>query len=214
MRSNLSPLAKPIRILTVDDHPLLRAGIAATLADEPDLSVIAEATNGREALEKFRLHHPDVTLMDLQMPEIGGIDAILAIRNEFPKARIVVLTTYRGDVNAVRAIKAGAVGYLLKDKIGNELPATIRAVHAGHRSIPPEIAVEIAAHVAEDDLSSREVEVLRHVASGLANKEIADRLNLSEDTVKSHMRHIMEKLGARDRTHAVTIAVRRGIIGL
>lgn len=201
-----------IRILTVDDHPLLRAGIAAVLAAEPDFDLVAEAANGLEAIEKFRAHKPDVTLMDLQMPEVSGIDAIISIRNEFPKARIVVLTTYRGDVNAVRAIKAGAAGYLLKNSIGKDLPDTIRSVHEGRRSIPPEIATEIAEHVEQDDLSQREAEVLEFVAAGLANKEIAARLGLTEETVKSHMRNIMEKLRANDRTHAVMIAVRRGII--
>lgn len=201
-----------IRILTVDDHPLLRAGIAAVLAAELDFELVAEAANGLEAIEQFRVYRPDVTLMDLQMPEVSGIDAIISIRNEFPKARIVVLTTYRGDVNAVRAIKAGAAGYLLKNSIGKNLPDTIRSVYQGHRSIPSEIAAEIAEHVEQDNLSQREVEVLELVAAGLANKEIAARLGLTEETVKSHMRNIMEKLRANDRTHAVMIAVRRGVI--
>ena len=203
---------KKIRILTVDDHPLLRAGIAAVLAGESDFLLIGEAANGLEAMEAFRTHRPDVTLMDLQMPELSGIDAIIGIRNEFPKARIVVLTTYRGDVNAVRAIKAGAAGYLLKESIGKDLPGAIRSVYQGRRSFPPEIAAEIAEHIEQDDLSQREIEVLECVAEGLANKQIAARLQLTEETIKSHMRNIMEKLHANDRTHAVMIAVRRGII--
>lgn len=203
---------KKIRILTVDDHPLLRAGIAAVLAAEPDFLLVGEAANGLQAIEAFRTYRPDVTLMDLQMPEVNGIDAIGGIRNEFPNARIVVLTTYRGDINAVRAIKAGAVGYLLKESIGKDLPATIRSVYQGRRSIPADIATEIAEHVQQDNLSQREIEVLECVAEGLANKQIAAQLQLTEETIKSHMRNIMEKLRANDRTHAVMIAIRRGII--
>ncbi|HJZ63773.1 MAG TPA: response regulator transcription factor [Candidatus Acidoferrum sp.] len=201
-----------IRILTVDDHPVLREGIAAVLAAENDLELVAEANNGREAVEKFRALHPDVTLMDLQMPVMNGTDAITAIRQEFPNARIIVLTTYSGDAQAVRAFKAGASGYLLKNTLRKELADTIRCVHAGKKKIPPEIAVEMAEHHTDDALSEREIEVLRQVAGGNANKIVADHLSISEETVKAHMRSILSKLGANDRTHAVTIAVKRGII--
>jgi DNA-binding NarL/FixJ family response regulator len=201
-----------IRILSVDDHPLLREGIAAVIEGQADMVVVAEATNGREAIERFREWRPDVTLMDLQMPELSGIDAIIAIRREFPHARIVVLTTYRGDVQALRAFKAGASGYLLKNMLRKDLLDTIRSVHAGKRRIPEEIAAEIAEHATDDALTEREVEVLRHVAAGNANKEIAVRLKISEETVKAHMKKLMAKLGANDRTHAVTIALKRGIL--
>ena len=201
-----------IRILTVDDHPVLREGIAAVLAAENDLELVAEANNGREAVEKFRTLHPDVTLMDLQMPVMNGTEAITAIRQEFPHARIIVLTTYSGDAQAVRAFKAGASGYLLKNTLRKELADTIRCVHSGKKKIPPEIAVEMAEHHTDDALSEREIEVLRQVAGGNANKIVADRLSISEETVKAHMRSILSKLGANDRTHAVTIAVKRGII--
>jgi len=201
-----------IRILTVDDHPVLREGIAAVLAAENDLELVAEANNGREAVERFRALRPDVTLMDLQMPVMNGTDAITAIRQEFPNARIIVLTTYSGDAQAVRAFKAGASGYLLKNTLRKELADTIRCVHAGKKKIPPEIAVEMAEHHTDDALSEREIEVLRQVAGGNANKIVADHLSISEETVKAHMRSILSKLGANDRTHAVTIAVKRGII--
>jgi DNA-binding NarL/FixJ family response regulator len=201
-----------IRILTVDDHPLLREGIAAVLEGEPDIRVIAEASNGIEAIEAFRKHHPDVVLMDLQMPRMGGMDAISEIRREFPNARVVVLTTYSGGEQASRAIKAGAFGYLLKNMVRKELAETIRTVHAGRKRIPPEIAMEIAEHGADDSLTEREIQVLREVAAGSANKIVADRLAISEETVKAHMRSILSKLGANDRTHAVTIALKRGII--
>jgi DNA-binding NarL/FixJ family response regulator len=200
--------------MIVDDHPVLREGISAVLSSQPDMQLVAEANNGREAIEQFRTHQPDVTLMDLQMPEMGGIDAITAIRKRFPDARIIVLTTYTGDANAARAFKVGASGYLLKNMLRKELLETIRTVHAGRKRIPPEIAVDIAEHRAEDELSGREIEVLRQVASGKANKIIADNLAISEETVKAHVSSILSKLGANDRTHAVTIALRRGIIDL
>ena len=201
-----------IRILTVDDHPLLREGIAAVLANEQDMVLIAEAADGREAVEKFRAHRPDVTLMDVQMPEVNGIDAIVKIREEFPDARIIVLTTYTGDAQAARAFKAGASGYLLKSMVRKELIDTIRTVHAGKKRIPPEIAIEMAEHHTDDALTLRELEVLREVAAGNANKVVAQILNVSEETIKAHMKSILSKLGANDRTHAVTIALKRGII--
>lgn len=202
----------PIRIITVDDHPMLREGIAAVLASETDMVLVGEASNGREGLEQFRAHHPDVTLMDLQMPVMNGTDAIIAIRKEFPDARIIVLTTYRGDAQAARAFEAGAAGYLLKNMVRKELVETIRSVHNGKKRIPPEIAVEIAEHHSDDALTDREIEVLKQVAAGSANKMVAHNLKLSEETVKAHMKNILSKLGANDRTHAVTIALKRGII--
>jgi DNA-binding NarL/FixJ family response regulator len=201
-----------IKLLVVDDHPLLRAGINAVLESETDIRLVGEASNGDDAIRSFRLLRPDVTLMDLQMPVMNGIDAIKTIREEFQNARFIVLTTYQGDVQAMRALKAGAAGYLLKSMLRLDLLDTIRAVHAGKRVIPPEIAMELADHMMEDALTDREVEVLRMVASGTSNKMIASRLSLSEDTVKSHMKSILSKLGANDRTHAVTIAMKRGFI--
>lgn len=203
---------RQIRILTVDDHPVLREGIAAIVAGEPDMAIVAEASNGREAIEQFRAHRPDVTLMDLQMPVMNGTEAIAAIREAFPGARIVVLTTYSGDVQAVRALKAGASGYILKNMVRKELAETIRSVHAGRKRVPPEVAVEMAQHQGDDALTVREIEILREVAAGKANKIIADNLSISEQTVKAHMRSILSKLGANDRTHAVTIGLKRGII--
>lgn len=203
-----------IRILTVDDHPLLRKGIAALVNAETDLKLVAEASNGREAIETFRTHRPDVTLMDLQMPELDGLETIEAIRREFPEARIVVLTTYQGDTQVLRALKAGARGYVLKGHVHKELLDTIRAVHAGQKRIPPEIAAELAEHATDDALTEREIAVLRLISSGNSNKEIADRLKIVEATVKSHVTSILSKLEANDRAHAVTIGLKRGIIQL
>jgi len=206
--------SQPIRILTVDDHPLLREGIAAVLESQPDMTLVGQACNGREAIECFRRLRPDITLMDLRMPDISGIEAITTIRAEFSHARIVVLTTYSGDAQAAAALKAGAVGYLLKNQVRKELLETIRTVHAGKRRILPEIASEIAEHVADDTLTEREVEVLRRVAAGKPNKLIAAELDISEGTVKTHMKSILPKLDASDRTHAVMIALKRGILDL
>lgn len=205
-------MTKIIKVLTVDDHPLLREGIAAVIEGEQDIELVAEAANGQEAIELFRLHRPDVTLMDLQMPGMNGIETIVAIRSEFPDARFVVLTTYQGDVQALRALKAGASGYLLKSMLRKDLLETIRAVNAGKRRIPPEIAAELAEHMTEDALSDREIEVLRRVANGNSNKIIGAQLSVSEATIKGHMKSILSKLGANDRTHAVTIAIKRGFI--
>lgn len=204
--------AGAIRVLVVDDHPLLREGIAAVIEGEQDIVLVAEASNGREAIERFREHRPDVTLMDLQMPEMDGVAATIAIRAEWSDARVVMLTTYGGDAQALRALKAGASGYLLKSMIRKDLLEAIRAVHRGHKRIPREVASEIAAHVADDALSPRELDVLKHVAAGNSNRRVAQKLAISEDTVKAHMKNIMSKLAANDRTHAVTIALKRGII--
>ena len=201
-----------IRILTVDDHQLLREGIAAVLDGQPDMSLVGQAVNGQEAIESFRRLRPDVTLMDLRMPDMTGIEAISAIRAEFPSARIIVLTTYAGDAQAAAALRAGAAGYLLKNLVRKELIETIRAVHAGKRRIPPEIATEIAEHVADDALTEREIEILRRVAAGKSNKLIAAELDISEGTVKNHMKSILPKLDANSRTHAVMIALKRGIL--
>jgi DNA-binding NarL/FixJ family response regulator len=203
-----------IRILSVDDHPLLRDGIAAMVGKQSDMQVVAEASNGLEAIELFRTHRPDVTLMDLQMPEMGGIDAMSAIRAEFPEARVIMLTTYAGDVQVFRALKAGARAFLLKGLLRKELLDTIRAVHAGQKRLPPEVAAEIAEHATDDTLTPREIDVLRSIAAGNANKEIAAQLSLTEETVKGHVKNILAKLEANDRTHAVTIGLKRGIIEL
>jgi DNA-binding NarL/FixJ family response regulator len=208
----MSSDSSPIRILSVDDHPLIRQGVAGLVATQADMTLIAEATNGREAIQQFHRHRPDITLMDLQMPEMDGVDAIIAIRGEFPEARIVVLTTYAGDVQALRALKAGARAYLLKDSLHKELLATIRAVQAGKKSMSPEVSFQLAEHATDDALSPAEVRVLRLIAEGNANKEIAAQLATSEDTVKGQVRNILSKLGAKDRTHAAMIGLKRGII--
>jgi DNA-binding NarL/FixJ family response regulator len=200
-----------VKVLTVDDHPFLREGIVAIVREEPDMIVVGEASNGREAVEAFRKFRPDVTLMDLQLPEMNGIEATIAIRAEHPGARIIVLTTYNGDVRVRRALMAGAAGYVLKNMIRKELIEAIRAVHAGRKFIPQQIAVELAEHFEQDDLSEREIQVLRAVAEGKSNKIVADQLSITETTVKAHMKSIFLKLGASDRTHAVVIATNRGI---
>jgi DNA-binding NarL/FixJ family response regulator len=203
-----------IRVLVADDHQLIRVGIATLFLPESDMNVVAEASDGREAIAKFREFHPHVTLMDLQMPEMNGFDAMAAIRGEFPEARIVVLTTYAGDVQAQRAIKAGAQGYLLKNLLHKELLQTIRAVHAGRRAMAPEIASQVSEHCGDEGLTFKEIQVLRLIATGNANKEIAARLSITEETVKSRVKSILDKLHANDRTHAVTIGLKRGIIEL
>jgi DNA-binding NarL/FixJ family response regulator len=203
-----------IRILTVDDHALLRKGIASLVNAEADMKLVAEATNGQEAIELYRLHRPDVTLMDLQMPGMNGAEAIREIQSEFQNARIIVLTTYRGDAQILRALKAGARAYILKGHVHRELLETIRAVHSGQKRIPPDIAAELAEHATDDVLSSREIDVLRLIAAGNSNKLIADQLSIGEATVKSHVANILSKLGANDRVHAVTIGLKRGMIEL
>jgi DNA-binding NarL/FixJ family response regulator len=201
-----------IRILIVDDHPLLREGIAALVGGQPDMTLVAEGSNGREAVQAFRTHVPDVTLMDLQMPEMSGLDAISAIRGEFPDARIIVLTTYSGDVQVMRALQAGARAYLLKNMVHKELLDTIRSVHAGKRTLSPEVSYELAEHATDDALTPGEIAVLRLIAQGNANKQIADRLEITEDTVKGRVKNILSKLRASDRTHAAVIGLKRGII--
>jgi DNA-binding NarL/FixJ family response regulator len=203
---------KPICILTVDDHQVFREGVASMLSTQKDMQLVAEAGTGKEAVQLFAVHRPDITLMDLRLPDISGLEAITQIRHTFPNARVIVLTTYKGDVQALRALKAGASGYLLKSMLRAYMLETIRAVHAGQKRIPPEIAAEMAEYAADDALTAREIEVLQKVSQGSANKIIADRLNISEDTVKAHMKSILSKLGANDRTHAVTIAMRRGFL--
>lgn len=203
-----------IRLLAVDDHAVFRQGIASLLEDQPDMHLVAEASNGREAIQQFRAHRPDVTLMDLQMPEMNGLDATIAIRSEFPNARIVVLTTYRGDVQVLRALKAGAQGYLLKSLLHEELLQTMRAVHAGKKALSPEASHEIAQHATDDALTPGEIAVLCLIAAGGSNKRIASYLSISEETVKSRVKNILSKLGANDRTHAAMIGLKRGIIEL
>jgi DNA-binding NarL/FixJ family response regulator len=203
-----------IRILTVDDHPIVREGIAALIAIQPDMVLVSQASDGREAIQQFRTHRPDVTVMDLQMPEMNGLDALIAIRNEFPDAKIIMLTTYKNDTQIVRALKAGAQGYLLKNVIHKELLNTIRAAYAGKRTVSPEASLEIVEHATDESLTPSEISVLRLIAAGRANKEIAVELSSTEESVKSRVKSILSKLGASDRTHATTIALKRGIIEL
>ena len=210
----MSTGSSQIRILAVDDHALVRNGIAGLVDVQPDMVMAGEASNGREAIQQFRMLHPDVTLMDLQMPEMNGIEALIAIRNEFPDAKVIVLTTYAGDVQILRALTAGAQAYLLKNTLHKELLETIRAVHAGKKSLSPEASYEIAEHATDDALTPAEVAVLRLIAAGNANKQIADRLSITEETVKSRVKNILSKLGANDRTHAAMIGLKRGIIEL
>lgn len=206
--------ASPIRILVVDDHPVVRQGVVGLVDGQSDMSIVAQASNGREALQEFRAHHPDIVLMDLQMPEMCGVEALIAIRDEAPDARIIILTTYAGDAQVLRAIKAGARGYLLKSALHRELLDMIRAVHAGKKSLSPEVSYELAEHATDDALTPAEVRVLRLIAAGNANKEIAQQLTVSEETVKGQVRNILSKLGAKDRTQAAMIGVKRGIIEL
>ncbi len=210
----MSEGSAPIRILAVDDHVLVRQGIAVLLGTESDMALVAEASNGREAIQQFRVHYPDITLMDLQMPEMNGLDAIVAIRAEFPNAKIIVLTTYKGDVQILRALKSGAQGYLLKSTIHKELIETIRAVHGGKKALSSEASFEIAEHATDDALTPAEISVLRLIAAGKANKQIADQLSITEETVKGRVKNILSKLGASDRTQAAMIGLKRGIIEL
>lgn len=202
----------PIRVLAADDHPLMRNGVAALLSPISDIELVAEAVDGQDAIEQFRTHRPDVTLMDLQMPRVDGVEAMNSIRKDFPSARVLILTTYKGDFRALAALKSGACGYLLKSSLMDHLVEAIRVVHSGRRYIPPEVAMDIAEHAIEDMLSEREIGVLQQIALGCSNKQVAAKLFISEETVKGHVRNILDKLGANDRTHAVTIAIRRGII--
>ncbi len=210
----MSDASDKIRILAVDDHPIFRQGITGLIADQLDLQLVAEAANGIEAIQQFRSHRPDITLMDLQMPELGGLDAVIAIRGEFPEAKIIVLTTYSGDVQVLRALKAGARAYLLKNTLHKNLLETIRAVNAGRKALSPEASYELAEHSTDDALTPAEVEVLRLIASGNANKQIADILSITEESVKGRVKNILSKLNANDRTHAATIGLKRGIIEL
>ena len=203
-----------IRILVADDHPIVRQGIAVLVGTQADMTLVAEASNGREAIQQFRAHRPDVTIMDLQMPEMNGLDALGAIRGEFPDARIIVLTTYTGDVQILRALKSGACGYLLKNMFHKELVDTVRSVHAGKKTLSPEASYQIAEHSTDDALTPAEVSVLRLIAAGNANKQIADQLSITEETVKSRVKNILSKLGAQDRTQAAVIGVKRGIINI
>src|SRR6266436_3030262 len=206
--------AVKIRVFSVDDHPLVHEGIATIIRSQPDMSLVAEAANGREALQQFREHRPDVTLMDLRLPDMSGIDAMIAIRAEFPEARVIILTTFAGDVEIQRALEAGARAYMLKSMPPKELVEVIRQVHAGKKRIPAEIAAYLAEHYSDEALTGREVEVLQQIATGSRNRDIAEKLFITEETVKVHVKHVMEKLGAADRTQAVAIGVRRGIISL
>lgn len=203
---------QPIRVMIADDHPLLREGIAALIGSQSDMRLVAEAETGREAVERFRTVRPDVTVLDIQMPKMNGIEALIAIRDEFPAAKVIILTTYEGDALAQRALKAGAYAYVLKSLVRQELFETIRAVRSGKKRIHPEVAASLAAHVGEDELSERELEVLKLAAAGNSNKQIGARLSISEHTIKGHMKRITEKLGANDRTHAVMLALGRGIL--
>lgn len=205
---------KPIRVLSVDDHPLLREGIATIINSQSDMTLVGSAASGAEAVQAFRTHRPDVTLMDLRLPDISGIDAVIAIRSEFPDARIIMLTTFEGDVEIQRALAAGARGYLLKSMPPRELVEVIRHVHAGKKRLPAEVVAQLAEHLSDEALTDREIDVLRHLAGGNRNRDIAEILRISEETVKVHVKHLMEKLGASDRTQAVAIAVRRGVIQL